>query len=122
VLSIVSAGLSLAEWHYWIDENPAESATMPSPGDHEPGGPTLEQAAALLASTTPPPQARQTARRHPPRLPQDRRWIRFGEQAARFFAEEPAGVQPEDHQDVQERLSARVGEPQGRRRGCRRRG
>jgi hypothetical protein len=79
VLSIVSAGLSLAEWHYWIDENPAESATMPSPGDHEPGGPTLEQAAALLASTTPPPQARQTARRHPPRLPQDRRWIRFGE-------------------------------------------
>lgn len=36
----------------------------------------------------------------------------FSEQAAEVFAEEPAGVQPADRQDVQERLSARVGEPQ----------
>jgi hypothetical protein len=48
VLSIVSAGLSRAEWYKWIDENLAESATMPNPGDHEPDPPTPEQAAALL--------------------------------------------------------------------------
>ena len=48
VLSIVSAALSLAKRYKWIDENPAESATMPSPGDHEPDPPTPEQAAALL--------------------------------------------------------------------------
>ena len=48
VLSIVAAALSLAKRYKWIDENPAESATMPSPGDHEPDPPTPEQAAALL--------------------------------------------------------------------------
>jgi hypothetical protein len=48
VLSIVSAALSLARRYKWIDENPAELATMPSPGDHEPDPPTSEQAAALL--------------------------------------------------------------------------
>jgi integrase len=48
VLSIVSAALSLAKRYKWIDENPAESATMPSPGEHEPDPPTPEQAAALL--------------------------------------------------------------------------
>lgn len=48
VLSITSAALSLAKRYKWIDENPAESATMPSPGDHEPDPPTPEQAAALL--------------------------------------------------------------------------
>jgi integrase len=48
VLSIVSAALSLAKRYKWIDENPAESATMPSPGGHEPDPPTPEQAAALL--------------------------------------------------------------------------
>ncbi len=36
VASIVSAALSLAKRYKWIDENPAESATMPSPGEHEP--------------------------------------------------------------------------------------
>jgi integrase len=51
VLSIVSAALSLAKRYKWIDENPAESATMPSPGDHEPDPPTPEQAAALLNLT-----------------------------------------------------------------------
>jgi integrase len=48
VLSIISAALSLAKRYKWIDENPAESATMPSPGGHEPDPPTPEQAAALL--------------------------------------------------------------------------
>lgn len=48
VLSIVSAALSLAKRYKWIDENPAESATMPGAGDHEPDPPTPEQAAALL--------------------------------------------------------------------------
>jgi integrase len=48
VLSIVSAALSLAKRYKWIDENPAESAAMPSPGEHEPDPPTPEQAAALL--------------------------------------------------------------------------
>jgi uncharacterized protein (DUF697 family) len=36
----------------------------------------------------------------------------LGEQFAEVFAEESAGVQAEDQQDVQERLSAGVGEPQ----------
>lgn len=48
VLSIVSAALALAKRYKWIDDNPAESATMPSPGEHEPDPPTPEQAAALL--------------------------------------------------------------------------
>jgi integrase len=48
VLSIVSAALSLAKRYKWIDEHPAEAATMPSAGDHEPDPPTPEQAAALL--------------------------------------------------------------------------
>ena len=48
MLSIVSAALSLAKRYKWIDENPAESATMPSAGGHDPDPPTPEQAAALL--------------------------------------------------------------------------
>ena len=48
VLSIVSAALSLAKRYGWIDMNPAESATMPGGGDHEPDPPAPEQAAALL--------------------------------------------------------------------------
>lgn len=48
MLSIVSAVLSLAKRYKWIDENLAELAALPSPGDHEPDPPTSEQAAALL--------------------------------------------------------------------------
>lgn len=51
VLSIVCAALSLAKRYKWIDEHPAEGATMPGPGDHEPDPPTPEQAAALLNLT-----------------------------------------------------------------------
>jgi len=36
----------------------------------------------------------------------------FAEQAAQVLVEEPAGVQPEDQQDVQECLGARVGDAQ----------
>ena len=36
----------------------------------------------------------------------------FAEQAAPVLVEEPAGLQPEDQQDVQERLCARVGQAQ----------
>ena len=36
----------------------------------------------------------------------------FAEQGAQVLVQEPAGVQPEDEQDVQERLGARVGQAQ----------
>ena len=45
----------------------------------------------------------------------DRAWRAaevLGEQGAQVLVEEPAGVQPEDEQDVQECLGARVGQAQ----------